>query len=347
MIDETAGLMVAYMAEKMGLLYPRGDDGEGGELKHQEQGQFSGNPESEPTEARDESTQSKLNHHSRPHKRLTSAITNTITLIHANAQPNLSLLKYFHFDAFNPSTTHPLESHLKTLSWLQLLSPDDDAGYSEPEAASEEILQSWKSSKRSNYFRKWRRWERIKSVVDEARAGGFDGLIVASVMNPTTILQHTVPLLRGAAQVVVYSPTIEPLVELADYYSTARRTAFVSNPPHPDAMPTDDFPLNPTLLLAPTIHTARCRPWQVLPGRTHPLMNGRGGSEGYVFTATRVLPAEGKVEARGKAKRRKVENGTTALSSQVQTPAALDYIKAEDDVLSRRLSQGRKVVNME
>jgi len=36
-------------------------------------------------------------------------------------------------------------------------------------------------------------------------------------------------------------------------------------------------------------------------------MTGRGGAEGYLFTATRVLPAEGKVEARGKYKRRKVE----------------------------------------
>ena len=86
-------------------------------------------------------------------------------------------------------------------------------------------------------------------------------------------------------------------------------------------MPTDDFPLDPTLLLAPTIQTARARSWQVLPGRTHPLMTGRGGSEGYIFTATRVLPAEGKVEARGKFKRRKVEGGTTTGSeSRRETP---------------------------
>jgi tRNA (adenine-N(1)-)-methyltransferase non-catalytic subunit len=37
-------------------------------------------------------------------------------------------------------------------------------------------------------------------------------------------------------------------------------------------------------------------------------MMGRGGAEGYVFAATRVLPAEGKVEARGTAgKKRKTE----------------------------------------
>lgn len=34
-------------------------------------------------------------------------------------------------------------------------------------------------------------------------------------------------------------------------------------------------------------------------------MTGRGGAEGYLFTAVRVIPAEGRVEARGKFVRRK------------------------------------------
>lgn len=332
MIDETAGLLVAYMAEKMAILHPP---------EHDEQGEESKVPSKQEGDAvngddaiRDPATKHVVappTHHPRPRKTYGPSTTNTITVIHANAQPNLSLLKYFHFDAFNPSTSHPLESHLKTLSWLQLLSPEDDMGYAEPEIASEETIQSWKSGKRSNYFRKRRRWERIKSIVDETRAGDFDGLVVASVMDPVSILGRTVPLLRGAAQVVVYSPTIESLVGLSDYYSTSRRTAFVTNPPDSNSMPTEDFPLNPTLLLAPTIQTARSRSWQVLPGRTHPLMTGRGGSEGYVFTATRVLPAEGKIEARGKFKRRKVDEGVTGNLSQQNAPAFGDHCTMEID----------------
>lgn len=326
-IDETAGLLVAYMAEKMGILYP--DRLEGQEHKPDS---FSNSvvkdadrePDFENLQPIDPEQSSRNQHKPPPHKGNLPMTTNTVTVLHANAQPNLSLLKYFHFDPFNPTSSHPLSSHLTMLSWLQLLSPEDDAGYTEPETVPEEVLQSWKSGKRSNYFRKRRRWERIKFVVDETRAGGFDGLIIASVMNPTSILRHAVPLLRGAAQVVVYSPNIESLAELADNYSSARRTAFINNPPDQDAMPTEDFPVNPTLLLAPTIYSARARSWQVLPGRTHPLMTGRGGSEGFVFTATRVLPAEGKVEARGKFKRRKVESGATATSgsSQIGTPVA-------------------------
>ncbi len=166
-----------------------------------------------------------------------------------------------------------------------------------------------KSGKRSNYFRKRRRWKRIKAIVDETRAGGFDGLIVASVMQPVTVLTHLVPLLKGGAQVVLYTPTLEPLSELADIYSSARRTAFLSDPLNAEQVPSEDFPIDPTLLLAPTIQTARARSWQVLPERTHPLMTGRGGPDGFIFTATRVLPAEGKVEARGNNKRRKVGVG--------------------------------------
>lgn len=332
MIDETAGLLVAYMAEKMAILHPPDHDDQEAESDvppKQESDAVNGDIINGQSTTKDIVAQPL--HHPRPRKTSSPATTNTITLIHANAQPNLSLLKYFHFDAFNPSTSHPLESHLKTLSWLQLLSPEEDMGYAEPDPASEEAIQGWKSGKRSNYFRKRRRWDRIKAVVDETRAGDFDGLIVASVMSPVSILQHTVSLLRGAAQVVVYSPTIEPLVELSDCYSTGRRTAFVTNAPDPNLMPTEDFPLNPTLLLAPTIQTARCKSWQVLPGRTHPLMTGRGGSEGYIFTATRVLPAEGKIKARGKFKRRKVKDVVTMSSSQRGTPVSGDSGTTEID----------------
>ncbi|KAL8676898.1 MAG: hypothetical protein Q9186_006628 [Xanthomendoza sp. 1 TL-2023] len=293
-IDETGGLLVAAAAEKIGILHPTSP-----RIPREKAAQ----PEQPITDQDNNDTSAPQR---TPTKRKSPLPpSNTITLIHANSQPNLSLLRYFNFDAANPSPSHPLSRHLKTLSWLQLLHPNDDNACTEPELVPLELLQTWKSGKRSNYHRKRRRWERITSIVRDTREGGFDGLVVASFMSSTTILHHLVPLLRGAAQVVVYSPSIEPLVELADYYSTARRVAFLNESPAPEIMPTEDFPVNPTLLLAPTVQTVRCRPWQVLPGRTHPVMTGKGGAEGYVFTATRVLPAEGGVEARGVGKKRK------------------------------------------
>ncbi|KAL8896733.1 MAG: hypothetical protein Q9192_002934 [Flavoplaca navasiana] len=300
-VDETAGLLVAAAAERLGILHPQ----------YQQ--------ETRPTETHvdglvslqsDDVIQSQSEVSQRPQPRPsirkpTFASSNTITVVHANAQPNLSLLRYFGFDAANPATSHPLTIHLKTISWLQLLHPEADNACTEPENIAPEVVQTWKSGKRSNYYRKRRRWERTIAVVSDTQQGGFDGLVIASPMSTPTILHHLVPLLRGAAQVVVYSPSIEPLVELADLYSTRRRVAYFNDPPAPKAMPTEDFPVNPTLLLAPTIQTISCRPWQVLPGRTHPLMTGKGGAEGYVFIATRVLPAEGGVEARGISKKRK------------------------------------------
>lgn len=313
LIDETGGLLVASVAEKLALL----DMEEPSESPSLDNDHQNVNGHTDDICADDNST-APNSRARRAHKSSTLAHSNTITVIHASSQPNLALLRYFDFDSANPAPSHLLSRHLKTLSWLQLLAPHDDLAYAEPESFPDEVIQTWKSGRRGNYYRKRRRWERIKSIVDETRAGEFDGLIVASVMDLKTVLQHTVPLLRGGAQLVTYSPTIEPLVELADCYSSARRTAFVTDPPAPGSMPTEDFLLDPSLLLAATIHTVRCRPWQVLPGRTHPLMTGRGGSEGYIFTATRVLPAEGKVEARGKGKfkRRRVNDDPSSRASE-------------------------------
>lgn len=326
-VDETAGLLTAYMAEKMGLLsYPMRNAMEAEEQDFERSSHHEALVDGDLVDGdqnvQDPSETTKLAPSNAKYP--PPASTNTIHVIHSASQPNLSLLHYFHFDPYNPVPNHPLNTHLKLLSWLQLLEPSEDAGYTEPEILSHEDLQSMKSGKRSNYFRKRRRWERIKATVDETRAGGFDGLVIATVMQLSTILQHLVPLLRGGAQVVIYAPTIEPLSELADMYSTARRTAFLSDPPNVADMPTDDFPVDPTLLLAPTIQTARAKSWQVLPERTHPLMTGRGGSEGFIFTATRVLPAEGKIAARGKHKRRKVSSGAEEIRTGLHTSDTLE-----------------------
>ncbi|KAL8773856.1 MAG: hypothetical protein Q9209_001286 [Squamulea sp. 1 TL-2023] len=301
MVDETGGLLVAAAAERLGVLHP----------PYEQQTRSTGIHTDTPAKVQGIGDMQPHNEQMQDSqagpsiRKAKYANSNAITLIHANSQPNLSLLRYFSFDAANPTPSHPLSRHLKTISWLQLLHPQDDNACTEPELVTQGVLETWKSGKRSNYHRKRRRWERTTAMVSEARQGNFDGLVVASFMSTPTILHHLVPLLRGAAQVVVYSPYIEPLFEVADYYSTQRRVAYLKDPPAAEAMPTEDFPVNPTLLLAPTIQTIKCRPWQVLPGRTHPLMTGKGGAEGYVFTATRVLPAEGGVEARGISKKRK------------------------------------------
>ncbi|KAJ5621095.1 hypothetical protein N7510_005079 [Penicillium lagena] len=293
-VDDTGGLVVAAMAERMGILYPRDED-EGDE------------DEQQPT------------HNKRPRQAPMSASGNTITVVHSYSQPNLSLLKYFGYDTDKPDESHPLHTHLKSISWMQLIDPMADPIYgNEPPVVPASELESFKQSRRSAYFHKRNRWEKVKGVVDEARDGGFDGLIVSALMEPAGILKHLVPLLAGSGSVAVYSPTIEPLTQLMDMYSTARRTAFIHRKREietqgcSDAALNEEFELDPTILLPPNLHTLRVRQWQVLPGRTHPLMSSRGGAEGYLFHGLRVFPATQTIQAAGAfRKRRKVTSTAT------------------------------------
>ncbi|KAJ5907264.1 tRNA (adenine(58)-N(1))-methyltransferase non-catalytic subunit trm6 [Penicillium subrubescens] len=314
-VDETGGLVVAAMAERMGILYPENED-----------------EELESTDGAQEENTEKKSTTSTPRRkrpRPMSASGNTITVIHAYSQPNLSLLKYFGYDINTPDESHPLHTHLKTMSWLQLVDPSADPILSnEPPALSAEELAELKASKRTAYYFKRNRWEKFRAVTDEARAGGFDGLIAATLLEPAGILKHAVPLLSGSAAVAIYSPTIEPLTELMDLYSTARRTAFINRKRDLEVQKApgetvnlaplfEEFPLDPTRLLPPTLHTTRVRVWQVLPGRTHPLMTGRGGAEGYLFHGVHVIPAEASIQAAGTfRKKRKVETTSTPVSDR-------------------------------
>lgn len=300
-VDETGGLLVAAMAERMGLLY---DDVDSESIE----------PSTE------EGPEGHSNNLHAPDPAF--ATSNTLTMIHSNAQPNLNLLSYFNYEPNAPSSAscheHPLATHLLPLSWLQLISPSADTTYSTapPEYTPSE-LAAMKGGKRGTYYRKLRRYNRARYIVDSTRAGGFDGLAIASSMDPVSILRHTMPLLRGGASIAIFSPTIEPLSHLIDLYSTSRRTAFIQGMPkelegwNRDALSrwlgNEDFPLNPTLVLGATIQTAKVRQWQVLPGRTHPVMTSRGGAEGYLWTAVRVLPAEGKISARGKFTKKRTD----------------------------------------
>ncbi|KAF4547967.1 Gcd10p-like protein [Elsinoe fawcettii] len=366
-IDDTGGLVTAAVAEKLGILYPTTSTAT-----------TNGHASDQDSDL-EMTTSPTTKKRSRPsHPSLSTH--NTIHLLHPASQPNLSLLKYFSFTATHPSPSHPLTSSLLTLSWLQLISPSQDSAYAEPPVLSQAELETAKPAKRSNYHRKRRRWHRTKHIVDSAREGNFDGLIVASRMDLSSVFRYLIPLVKGGGTVVAYSPVAEPLVRVVDLYSRDRRAAFLEQldrwraknvasgepdtsdngtgtgstpaiqrngtsgardeempdadrplppttrtvpaaPPHvtpSDALPwltpnsgfapdEDDFPVDPRLLLGCNVQTSRAREWQVLPGRTHPLMTARGGGEGFVFTARRVLPFEGKVEARGKfAKKRKL-----------------------------------------
>ena len=70
------------------------------------------------------------------------------------------------------------------------------------------------------------------------------------------------------------------------------------------------------------LQTSRVREWQVLPGRTHPLMTGRGGAEGYIFHGIRAIPQSQHVQARGIStrKKRKLDFGDIETPEDASTP---------------------------
>lgn len=326
-IDDTGGLLTASLAERMGILHPESEEdrnvpkelaqtGHDTDIKmvdHQEEA-------GDKTQTDEQAALTHINHKKRQRRddfSLPYAKNNTITIVHHNTQPNLFLLRYFDYDNNDSDPKepyHPLFTNLHSLSWLQLLSPEDDSTYTDkPEDVTPEILSTWKTNRRGNYHRKRRRWARTRHVVNTARAGNFSGLAVASTMDPISILRHALPLLAGGAPIAIYSQSIEPLSQLADVFSVGRRAAWVTDPPAEaegkSAAELErwegsaEFPINPTLLLGASIQTSRARRWQVLPNRTHPLMTERGGAEGYIFTGWRAVPVEGKIEARGKFKK--------------------------------------------
>ncbi|KAH8697798.1 putative eukaryotic translation initiation factor 3, gamma subunit [Talaromyces proteolyticus] len=362
-VDDTGGLVVAAMAERMGILYPQDPDEEADDIYEDEHDGES--TKKEPIESADDvmdvsenngitanDTQNNEteemniandeNSRSSVRQQYMAAGDNSITVIHAHSQPNLSILKYFGYDVEDPDESHPLYKHLKTVSWLQVIDPEADNLYHRrPESIDAEILKTWKPRQRGTYYRKHTRWARIRSVVDEVRAGGFNGLVVASLMEPESVLQYAVPLLRGGASTVVYSAAVEPLTRLMDQYSTPRRSAFILKKkdlekkraqlttssetvdlPSIESTLALEFPLDPTLLIAPMLQTSRVRQWQVLPGRTHPLMSDRGGAEGYIFHGLRVIPATEHISsgAQARRKKRKLEEVDTAPSTEISTP---------------------------
>jgi tRNA (adenine58-N1)-methyltransferase non-catalytic subunit len=311
-VDDAGGLVVAAMAEKMGILHTPDEETRQQELEELKRQVYKDDTESH-TNGESDLNRPELN----PKDLHQAASTNAITLIHSNTQPNISVLKYLGFGNDGSFSSHPLYTNLHTLSWLQLLEPESDRAYTTvPEMTTPEESATWKTSRRAAWYRKKRRWKRTRRVVAQTKAGGFDGLVIATVMKPEGVLEHLVPLVKGGGQIVVYSPTVEPLATLVDCYSKERKAAYIArfeelckvNGGAAALVNDPDFPLDPTLVLHAALQTSRAIEWQVLPMRTHPLMLSKGGAEGYIFTSTRVLPSETAVKAKGRfSKKRKAD----------------------------------------
>ncbi|OCF78658.1 tRNA (adenine-N(1)-)-methyltransferase non-catalytic subunit TRM6 [Kwoniella mangroviensis CBS 8886] len=131
----------------------------------------------------------------------------------------------------------------------------------------------------------------LNATRDELHMGGWDGLILATTLSPISVLSFLTQYLIGSAPIVVYSPHMQVLAELL---------AWSKKDPH---------------YLHDTLSESWERTYQVLPGRTHPMMN-TSTSGGWLWSAIRVHPSQFQPESHSRFKRRK-----TGKQSGKETPS--------------------------
>ena len=88
-------------------------------------------------------------------------------------------------------------------------------------------------------------------------------MILATELNPISIISRLVPYILGSGTITVYSPFIQPLVEVLSYMKQDQN------------------------YLSPNLSESWMRTYQVLPGRTHPMMT-TSATGGYLLHSTRV-----------------------------------------------------------
>ncbi|KAJ3564543.1 hypothetical protein NP233_g8225 [Leucocoprinus birnbaumii] len=156
---------------------------------------------------------------------------------------------------FSPETT----SILSSLNWA---TADED--YTPILPPTELDTTDSKSERQKSRLNKRKAvTNQLYSTRRELFDGEFHGLVLATQYDPWSIIEKFAQYLGGSANLVVYSPHPQILADL----QTKLRTI-------PE-------------WLSPSLTESWLRRYQVLPGRTHPLMN-MSGSGGYLLHAIRV-----------------------------------------------------------
>lgn len=115
-------------------------------------------------------------------------------------------------------------------------------------------------------------------AVDQLLSGGlFNSLILASPkLQPASTLQQLLPLLAPSSPFVVFSPWVQPLAEAMSALTASKGAVMLQ------------------------LQESWLRPYQVLPGRTHPHMAlTTGGTGGYILSGITVAPDTTRAEGAG------------------------------------------------
>ncbi|KAJ3011692.1 hypothetical protein NUW54_g2085 [Trametes sanguinea] len=121
-------------------------------------------------------------------------------------------------------------------------------------------------------------------------AGEFEGLIIATEYDPYSIIEKLYPYLAGSASIVVHSPQVQVVANLQNQLR--------------------DLPG----YLGPSVTEGWLRQYQVLPGRTHPMMNA-SGSGGFIFHVIKIYDDPTASSAMAHRHRKKAKQSSEAPST--------------------------------
>lgn len=208
-----------------------------------------------------------------------STATGSIVVVHENEHPNLDLLKFSNYpESF-------IQKHVKTISVLDFFEPPSEETIKDSfHPLSQEEINELKSNRKSAYFRRLK-WYNNQLANIKVAHKIYDGLLVASTLYLPTLIPRLGSRIHGSRPIVCYSQYKEPLLELSH--------SLYDN-------------LN---YLAPTLIETRCRPYQTVRGKLHPLMTMKGGG-GYLMWCHRVIPA---IEPKMNPETQVKENSDTAV----------------------------------
>ncbi|MBW0488922.1 hypothetical protein O181_028637 [Austropuccinia psidii MF-1] len=190
-----------------------------------------------------------------------------------DSPPDFHLIDHLNLD---PKLLVPL----KSLNWTQIepdwTTPEIEQVLNHPLVASQPLSPNSNDCKRetgpdrfnektrAKLKKKFKRAQELMKIRQDFLGNQFEGLITCSEYEPESIVSKLADRLSGSSTVVLYSPYLVPLSNLQN--SLRKSSNF--------------------------IHVTISEPWlrryQVLPGRTHPEMNGTQGG-GFILSAIKVI----------------------------------------------------------
>ncbi|KAM0788425.1 hypothetical protein ACM66B_001561 [Microbotryomycetes sp. NB124-2] len=207
-----------------------------------------------------------------------------------DSPPDLHIMDTFNFSAEEMAPISSIHWAATEDSWSLPPLPSVE----EPESAAPAPADGTKAraTKETQRLRKRRaQFQKVIDARDDFFTGEFDGVILATEYEPWSVLERLLPRIAGSAPIVVFSPHLAVLNSCQDKMRHHRE------------------------FLAPSMTEPWLRRYQVLPGRTHPEMNGMQHG-GFLLSAIRVFDNVNVESATSRVKRRKVQDPVQRTKAQ-------------------------------